>query len=229
MKYNTVLFDADDTLLDFKRSEHTAVSRVLDELGLPSDDEVTGTYSRINDSLWKLLEVGGITKDKLKTERFRRLCEHFEFNASPEVMAKNYMYALSEQSYLVDSAEEVCRSLYDEGVRLYIVTNGIKYIQSRRFAATPIARYFEKSFISEEIGYEKPNIEFFKRATAEIENFDSERTIIVGDSLTSDIKGGISFGIDTCWYNPGEKTRPENLPITYEIKKLTDILNVVGI
>ena len=229
MKYKTVLFDADDTLLDFKLSERIAISKVLGELGLPTDDNVINTYSEINDSLWKLLEVGGITKEELKTERFRRLCVHFGFNVSPELMAKMYINALSEQSFLLDAAETVCRKLYESGIKMYVITNGIKYIQSKRFAATPIAGYFENIFISEEVGYEKPHVEYFKKVTSMIENFDARSTIVIGDSLTSDIKGGINFGLDTCWYNPRGKKKPEDMQITYEIDKLTDILDIVGV
>ena len=228
-KYKYVLFDADATLLDFKRSEYLAISKILAELGLPAEDHVITTYSEINDSLWKLLEVGGITKEELKTERFRRLCVHFGFDVSPELMSKMYVNALAEQSILLDSAESVCRRLYESGIRLYVITNGIKYIQSKRFAATPIVGYFENIFISEEIGYEKPHIEFFKKATSMINDFDADSTIVIGDSLSSDIKGGINFGLDTCWYNPHGKKKPEDMKITYEIGKLTDILEIVGI
>ena len=229
MKYTTVLFDADDTLLDFKKSERTAISAVLSELGLPTDEHTIKVYSEINDSLWKLLEVGGIKKEVLKVERFRRLCEHFGFEVSPDRMAERYMDALSEQSYLVDTAESVCRSIYNAKIRMYIITNGIKTIQSRRLAATPIAQLFDGVFISEEIGYEKPRREFFDRATSMIEDFDISKTLVVGDSLTSDIKGGIDYGIDTCWYNPKQKARPDGVNMTYEITELCQVLDVLEI
>ena len=228
MKYNTVLFDADDTLLDFKKSERTAVAKVLEEFNLPSGEKIISTYSQINNSLWKLLEIGGITKEELKTERFRKLCKHFNFKASPELMAEKYVYALSEQSYLIDSAEDVCKRLFENGIRLYIITNGIKYIQTKRFSATPLVKYFKNTFISEEIGYEKPNKEFFERATALIENFDPTKTLVIGDSLSSDMKGGISFGLDTCWYNPSHNEKPNDMEITYEIHELNDILPILG-
>lgn len=226
MKYNTVLFDADDTLLDFKKSEHTAIKKVLEDLNLPAGERIISTYSLINDSLWKLLEIGGIAKSDLKTERFRRLCKHFNFKASPELMAEQYVQALSEQSFIIDGAEEVCRTLFDKGVRLYIVTNGIKYIQTRRFAAASISPYFIKSFISEELGYEKPRVEFFQKATAMIEDFSPDKTLVIGDSLSSDMKGGIAFGLDTCWYNPSGKEKPQDMNITYEVGSLMDILKL---
>ena len=229
MRYRTLLFDADDTLLDFKRAEHDAISDVLNDLRLDFDDGVIETYSRINDSLWKLLEVGGIAKEELKTERFRRLCDHYGFDIAPELIAEKYVEALSNQSYLLDSAELVCRGLYDAGVKMYIITNGIKYIQTKRFSATPIAPLFEKVFISEEIGFEKPRVEFFEKACEMIDGFDAASELVVGDSLTSDIKGGIAFGLDTCWFNPKGKTPPEDMNITFEISALTDLLSVVGV
>lgn len=229
MKYKTILFDADDTLLDFKRSEKAAISKVLTDLSLPCNDEIISNYSRINDSLWKLLEVGGITKEELKTERFRRLCLHYGFSVQPESMAQNYIEALSEQSYVIDGAYSVCKKIYDSGIEMYIITNGIKYIQTKRFAATELHKFFRKVFISEEIGYEKPRIEYFNRISESIENFDKKSVLIVGDSLSSDIKGGINFGVDTCWYNPKHKDMPTDMPITYEIHCLHDIFSVLDI
>lgn len=229
MKYKYVLFDADDTLLDFKLAEHTAISQVFSEVGLPCDDETIAVYSRINDSLWKLLELGGITKEKLKTERFRLFCEQMNISESPEKMAEMYVDRLAKQSFLLPCAEAVCKKIYDEGIKIYIITNGIKYIQTERLSATPIKKYFSGVFISEDVGYEKPNVEYFKYVFSKIENFDPAEAIVVGDSLTSDIKGGINAGIDTCWYNPHGKSKPENMQICYEISDITQVYSILEI
>jgi len=229
MKYTTILFDADDTLLDFKRSEHDAITHVLSDMGLQWDEKTISVYSKINDSLWKLLEKGGITKDELKVERFKKLCDHFGFSADPAEMANKYIIALSEQAHIIPNADTVCQRLYEAGFDMYIVTNGIKFIQTRRFNASPLPRFFKKIFISEEMGYEKPRKEFFDNAALKIDAFDPTRTLIIGDSLSSDIKGGINAGIDTCWYNPGYKVRPEGFNITFEIHTLEDILPILGI
>lgn len=229
MKYKFVLFDADDTLLDFRLAEHNAISQVFCEFGLPCDDETIAVYSRINDSLWKLLEKGGITKEKLKVERFRLFCEYMNITGSPEKMAEMYVERLAQQSFLIPDAEKVCEKIYKAGIKMYIVTNGIKYIQTKRFSATPIQKYFSDVFISEDVGYEKPNIEYFKYVFSRIKDFDPSETIIIGDSLSSDIKGGINAGIDTCWYNPKNKSNSDYIPVKYEISDINQVCSVLEI
>lgn len=226
MKYDTILFDADDTILDFKKSEREALRLTLESFSIEPKESVITAYSDINDSYWKLLEVGGVTKEKLKIARFADLCSLMGFETDPVKMAQTYEKNLSGMSYLLDDAEAVCREL-KKNHRMYIVTNGIKDVQLGRINGTSVKDCFEKAFVSEEVGYEKPRVEYFEAVARAIPNFDKEKTIIIGDSLSSDIKGGISFGIDTCWYNPFGKTKPEEMEITYIVSSLYDILEVL--
>ena len=133
MRYNTVLFDADDTLLDFKLSERCAITSVLKFFELPHDDDTILIYSEINQSLWKLLERGGITKDSLKVERFRLFCEKMQVDVSAEEMAALYVGELAKQSHIIKDADKVCKRVYQSGIRMCIVTNGIKFIQTQIF------------------------------------------------------------------------------------------------
>lgn len=226
MKYDTIFFDADDTVLDFKRSEKEALKLTLESFSLKSDDSVISVYSEINNNYWKLLEIGGITKEELKTARFADLCAQMKFDVSPEIMARAYESNLSKMSYLLDGAEELCRELKKK-YRMYIVTNGIKDVQLGRINGTPIRDCFEKIFVSEEIGFDKPRIEYFERISERIPGFDKKKTVIIGDSLSSDIKGGIAFGVDTCWYNPKNKEKPDDMDITYIVLSLNEILEVL--
>ena len=227
MRYDTILFDADGTLLDFHRSEYEALSDALDQIGMPYDDEVIATYSRINDGLWKQLERGEIQKQELFHRRFELFFEAYGFTWDGKDMAKRYMQALSQKGYLLDGAKELCEALYGKA-KMYIVTNGVDFIQKGRFAACGIASYFEERFISDNIGFEKPRVEYFEAVADAIPGFDPEHTLIVGDSLSSDIQGGINYGIDTCWYNPAMKEIPQGMEgkITYvahnfeQVKKL---------
>jgi len=227
MRYTTILFDADDTLLDFKRAEYCALTRVLKAFGLPYDDEYVASYSEINDSLWKLLEVGGIKKDELKVKRFRLFCERFGFDADPDDMASMYVEALADQSMLLEGAEALVEALYGK-CELYMITNGIEYIQKKRIESTTIKKYFKEIFVSEQIGSEKPSIEYFEAVANAIPGFDKSKAIVVGDSLTSDMKGGINFGVDTCWYNPKGKKRPDDMNITYEVESFDGIYAVIA-
>lgn len=226
MKYTTILFDADDTLLDFHLAEYQAIKSVLLEFGLPYDDSVISAYSEINLSFWKLLELGQIKKDELKIRRFEAFCERMGFKVDAEKMAFMYMEALSNQNPLKEGAEELCKNLFGK-YHLYIITNGIRHIQTRRFSTCPISKYFDKIFISEEIGFEKPKIEFFDAVSAQIPGFDKRKTLVVGDSLTSDIQGGINYGLDTCWFNPKGKAKPDGMDITYEISRLEEIYEIL--
>lgn len=225
-KYSTVFFDADETLLDFLRSERAALTEALTSLGIPCPDETVTLYSGINASLWKMLERGEIEKSRLRVVRFEMLREKLGFDASPDEIAVAYTNSLGKQSFVLDGAVEICKKLAPH-CRLYMVTNGLKDVQSGRLAGSGLLPYFSGVFVSEDVGIEKPDVRYFERVAAAIPNFDKKYTIIVGDSLTSDMKGGIAFGIDTCWFNPKEKERPTDMKLTYTVKNLSELEDII--
>lgn len=204
MRYDIVLFDADGTLLDFHRSEREAVKEALAMSGIDADGDMIQKYSEINDGLWKMLERKEIERSVLLYHRFELFCEHYGYSADAKKIAVDYMNTLSTKAYFLNGAEELLESLFGK-VKMYIVTNGMEFIQRERYARTGMDKYFDGLFISEAIGFNKPDVRYFEYVADCIEGFDSSRAVIVGDSLTSDIKGGINAGIDTCWYNPERK------------------------
>lgn len=210
VKYKTILLDADGTLLDFSRSEREALSDALRAIGVTPNEEMIGAYSRINESLWKRLERGEIEKRVLFYHRFELLFEQFGIDADAKQTADRYMQSLSHKGYSLEGAKRFCERL-SKLARLYIVTNGTEFIQRGRWAQSGLFPYFEEIFISDVIGYEKPRIEFFSYVAEHVPNFDRRSTLLVGDSLTSDIQGGLNAGIDTCWYNPNRKEAPEDI------------------
>ncbi len=204
MKYKTVLLDADETLYDFKRAERESLTEALLSFSVVADGEMIHSYSEINDVYWKMLERGETTKGELQYKRFESFFEKWGLNIDAHLMADRYMEGLSQKGYLLDGAQKLCTDLADK-VDLYIVTNGTAYVQERRFQNSPIKNCFRGIFVSDRIGYDKPQREFFDYVARHIDGFSKEGTVIVGDSLSSDMAGGIAYGIDTCLYNPSEK------------------------
>ena len=226
MRYDVVLFDADGTLLDFLRSEAEAVAEVMRAYGIEPTVENISLYSDINASLWKKLERREIEKKVLLYHRFELLFEALGMEGDAKGMASAYMRALSIKGYLLDGAEEMCRTLSGK-VKMYIVTNGVEFTQRGRYAVCDIDKYFDGVFISDCIGCEKPAVEYFEYIEKHIGGIDKGRTLIVGDSLTSDMRGGLNYGIDTCWYNPAGKECPADMPLTYVASDFGDVVRFI--
>ena len=225
-RYKTVLFDADNTLFDFTLAEREAIALTMREFGIEPSEARIALYSSINDEMWKRLERGEITKEALRVARFSDFLKEIGVTADATTMADSYVAALSLQSHPIKGALELVGALKPH-CRLYIVTNGIASVQHRRFAASVFKPYFDGLFISEEIGFEKPHAAFFEAVARAIPGFDAATTLMVGDSLTSDIAGGVAAGLDTCWYNPRGAENSRKLPITYTVSTIEEILPLV--
>ena len=217
-----VFFDIDDTLLDFHKAEAVAIKQTFTEMGIEPTDELIKLYSKINLSQWKLLEKGEITRPKLLTRRFDILYSQLGLNISSEKTQEIYEEYLSRGAYFLEGAEELLKELCDK-YALYVVSNGTAYVQNRRIAILGIAKYFREIFISEYIGFDKPSAEFFNACFEKIPDLNKQESIIVGDSLTSDILGGINAGLKTCWYNPHMAPKNSEISADYEIQKLSQL------
>ena len=222
-KYSVILFDIDDTLLDFPRSEREALCEALLMHGVALDDEMITTYHKINYALWKALERGEITREVLMTRRFEDFAKFYGFVIDSYKVADDYLDCLSKKVYYIDGARELLDALYGE-VKMYIVTNGLERVQTSRYALSGFDKIFDGMFISEVVGANKPDSRFFEHVANHIEGFEKDRALIVGDSLTSDIAGGINFGIDTCWYSP--KGKETDLEPTYIVDSLDKVLSI---
>ncbi len=225
-KYEFLLLDADETLLDFPRAEREALCDALRAAGITPDEEMITTYSKINDRFWKMLERGEIGKSELRVARFDAFCRHYGFDTDVAHLAKGYTDALATKGYLIPHALEVCRTLAAH-CKLYIITNGIASVQRGRFEPSPLREFVQALFISEEIGAEKPHPAYFDAVAAKIPDFDRKKALVVGDSISSDMRGGVMAGIDTCWFNPKGKSAPADLPITYTIGTLEALVPLV--
>ena len=228
-KYTTILFDADDTLLDFRKAEKASLTQVLTEYGMPATDTVTSRYSEINASLWREFEKGIITKEDIKRERYSRLFAEFGFDCPVSVaqVNKRYLELLSECAYLIKGAPEICSWLKENGFDLYIITNGIANTQKNRMNLSGIEKFFTDMFISETIGFQKPFVEFFDFVLKTVPEKDKRKILVVGDSLGSDIKGAVDSGLDCVWFNPKHDVNDRGLNINYVIDSLHELTGIL--
>ena len=213
-----IFLDLDDTILDFHRSEAVALRKTLQSLNVNPTDEVIARYSAINLAHWKALERRELTRGEVLTGRFRQLFEELGMNVSPNVAQSLYEKNLSESHFFIDGAPRLLMTL-SQKYPLYIASNGTTLVQTSRIASSGIGRYFKAVFLSEQLGADKPQIEFFERATGQIEGYNPSEAIILGDSITSDMQGGINAGMHTCWFNPHHR---DNHGITPEFE-ITDL------
>ncbi len=217
-----LFLDLDDTILDFHKAESIAIRKTLEKAGVTLSEENVALYSQINKQHWEMLERGEITRAQVKVFRFARLFEALGVTADPVATAKNYEALLGIGHYFLPGAEEAVTAL-SKKYRLFLVSNGTASVQAGRMTSANLYRFFEKTFISEEIGANKPSLTYFQRCFSQIPDFDPLKSLIVGDSLTSDIQGGKNAGIRTCWVNPHHVAAPEALQPDLEIERLSQL------
>lgn len=220
--YKYLLFDADDTLLDFAAAEKAAFEGMCAECGIDFSDELYGRYHVINASLWKTLETGGVTLEELKIRRYEGLVGDGEL---AKKMASSYERLLGFQSAVIDGAPEICRELSGK-YRIYIITNGIAAAQRNRIKHSRLEGLYDGLFISGEIGYSKPDARFFDAVCEKIGDPDRSHYLVIGDTLSSDIEGANRAGIDSVLYDPTGK-EAENTKPTYTVKKLDGLYEIL--
>lgn len=227
MKYKVILFDADETLFDFKKAEKEAFRKTMIDFGVDYDENYHfNTYKEINTAIWKELEQGLITQEKLKVERFRRFINKINMHFNENDFASTYMKYLGEGSFLFEGAIELVKDLSNK-YTLSIVTNGLTTVQERRIKKSVIAKYFKDIVISEEIGVAKPHPAIFEHAIKNLGEFKKHEVLMIGDNFNSDIMGGINYNIDTCWYNPNKVENKSDLSPTYEMVDYKEIRNLL--
>ena len=217
-----VLLDLDDTLLDFHKAEHIAIAKTFVHFGIAPEEGLIRRYSEINAEQWKRLERGEISREQVLVGRFALLFDELGLDCSSREAKRTYENFLSQGHYFIPGAEELLEALRGK-YRLFICSNGTAVVQEGRLKSAGIGPYFEEVFISEEIGFNKPSAEFFERCFEKIPDFCRARTIMIGDSLTSDILGGMNAGIKTCWFNPQGRPGREDIVPDYELGKLEQV------
>ncbi len=223
--YTSLFLDIDNTLLDFYMAESVAVRKVLELHSLPFDDETVKLYSGINQSYWERFERGEIPKSDIFEGRFATLLEVLGRDGDAAVIAKEYCDYLSEGYFKMDGTTEILDYLKAKGYKLYATTNGLSSTQFKRIKNSGLESYFDGIFVSEVAGHQKPETEYFDYVINNIPEKDKAKILIVGDSQSSDILGGINSGIDTCWFN-FQNIVPK-YESKYEIKKLSELKGIL--
>ncbi|MGY1465052.1 YjjG family noncanonical pyrimidine nucleotidase [Bacillus toyonensis] len=221
-KYKTLLFDVDDTLLDFQKTEKVALRMLFEEKGIPLTSEVEARYKKVNKGLWDVFEKGEINRDEVVNTRFSILFKEYGEEVDGILFENNYRSYLEEGNQLIQGAFEFINQIQNE-YDLYIVTNGVSKTQDKRLRNAGLHSLFKGIFVSEDTGFQKPMKEYFDYVFERIPSFASEEGLIIGDSLSADIKGGYVVGIDTCWFNPEKKLNDSEIVPTYEVHSFEDL------
>lgn len=226
MKYTTLLFDLDDTLLDFGRAEDNAINRLFAKYGIPATEENKRTYVELNRAKWRALEKKEITRDELFRTRFTEYFSLMGIEADGIKANDEFISYIAGGSFIIDGALKTCRELH-KNYKMYIITNGSKRAQRGRLTDSPLMSCFDGVFISEEIGFVKPEKGFFDYVLSEIDEKDRKRIMVIGDSLNSDIAGAVSSGLDSCWINRSGEMKKSDA--TYEIRGIDGLLQILDI
>lgn len=227
VKYPYLLFDADDTLLDFKRNGWKAFSMLCAKYHFPCNREIYQVYEDFNQPLWRQTERGLISKDFLKVERFRLLLDYLHRSDDPEAVSRDYLAFMGTGSFLMPYAEEVCRQL-SKNHNLYILTNSVESVHIDRMRQSLIAPYIKDSFISEAIGHEKPSKFYFDYVFDHVPGLTRENCLLIGDSLTSDIQGANNYGIPCVWFDPDGAPLPQGYHAEHIIRALHELYAILG-
>ncbi len=220
-KYTTLLFDLDNTLLDFTRSEYICIQELFRESGLPCDDASVKRYSEINDMYWKVFERGEIEAEEIYTGRFDTLSAEKGIPMDSAALAKGYLEKLSGCIMKMPYCDEILSYCKEKGYTLAVITNGIPKCQRGRIGLSGIDRYISHLFVSQEIGVPKPEAAFFQKVFEGIEEKDKSKILVIGDSPTSDIKGAVNVGVDSCFVGKACSQA------TYTVKNLNELKTIL--
>lgn len=217
-----LLFDADETLFDFNRSMRVALAKSLEKFDYPCGETEINKYEKINQGYWRRFENGEVTKEQVRAGRFRDFLALIGLSCDANKFDLLYLNNLAVFPYLIDGAEGLVAALSGR-YRMSIITNGISFLQRKRIESSPICGYFEHVFISEELNTKKPDKEFFDKVFSVYKDMPRKKALVIGDSLSSDIKGGNNAGIDACWLNRNGIKPDNSIRIDYEVHSLPEL------
>lgn len=224
--YKYLLFDLDDTILDFEKAERIAVKKTLKELGVSPKDAYVRLYHEINEAGWAKCERGEMAKNEHFSSRFDEFFNEIGLDKEGKIGEDLYENHLKEGVYLMPGAKRVLRKLHKD-YTLVLVSNGVSATQKTRLANAKIKEYFKGIFVSDKMGVSKPDKSFFDKVLRAMRIRNKESCLIIGNGITSDILGGKNSGIDTCWYNYRDEAYDNKIKPTYVIHDLQELFTLL--
>ena len=227
MKYTTLLFDADNTLFDFDAAEASSLRAVCKSLDVEMNRQVFNLYHHINKKCWVDFEKGKLPQEEIQITRFSRFLNRLESNADPIEIGNQYLSGLAKSETLIEGSVEMLKRLKSMEFELVVITNGLKQVQRAHFEHTGLTEYFSEIIVSDEIGVSKPHKAFFDYTFEKINQKNKSKVLIIGDGLSSDIKGGMNYGVDTLWFNKRGIELPKGYKPTYQMDRLEEIFGIL--
>lgn len=226
MMIETLLLDVDNTLLDFHAGAKECIRNGFALWGLPFNENTFPTFTRLNNGLWRQIETGERTREELYRDRWNIIFEALGIEADGQAFETLFRTALSQSAVPVEGAMEILAYLADK-YRLCVASNGPWEQQTGRLRRAGMLDFFDQVFVSERIGAQKPTAEFFDACMESLDQPDKESVMIIGDSLTADIGGGVEYGLKTCWYNHDKIPHPDDLAADYAVECLPDLRHIL--
>lgn len=226
MEITHLFFDADNTLIDFNKASKLSLKSLFTNYGISYTESYINIYKEINLKCWKSFERGEIDKNELIFQRFNQFFLKIGLNEDPIIANTEYLRLLVEHSHLIPGALELLKILRSK-YKLHIITNGFKEVQRPKFTRLGLDTYFDNIIVSDEIGMKKPEIRFFDYSLQKAGSPNRNRVMVIGDSLSSDIKGAIQSRLQSIWYNPHKIEKDETIQPSYIVNNLRQILNIL--
>lgn len=226
MNKKIVLLDLDNTIIDFNECARHSIMNIFEELGFSYTEKVFETFICENVKIWKRLEKGEITKAELRANRWNIILGKLGIEYDGTIIEEKFENGVAQGAFAVEGAYELLDYLYPK-YELYIVSNGFRFVQESRLKIGDFRKYFKDIFLSEDIGVQKPAKEFFDYCFEKLEQPKKEDVILIGDSLSADIIGGLNYTIDCIWFNKNGDKLPESIEPTYIVDRLKDIEKIL--
>lgn len=227
MKYKVIILDLDNTLIDFNAMELGSLNAALTSAGVEVTEDLINDYISINTEMWEGLEKGRYEKSEILIGRFEKLAKKYSLDLDPVEVNSSYLNGMADFLHFMPHAKEILEWVKESESIVAMITNGVLSAQEAKINAGNLDQYFDEIVISDAVGYHKPQVEIFDHLMDLIGSHQKRDMIIVGDSLTSDIQGGINYGIDTCWFNPYGKKLDTDQHITYVIESLEELKEIL--